>query len=116
MGGYTNQAHGFAACCPIDKKRLKYNIVRNIGIITAYNDILSAYQPFETFPSLIKEACSYGWWCGTSSRWRACDVRWCNTRVCWLDGALLFSREVIAMATAISLSHDMFDVAISRSL
>lgn len=44
------QAHGFAACGAIDKERLKGNIVGNIGIITAYNDILSAHKLFEKFP------------------------------------------------------------------
>ncbi len=53
--GCANQVHGFAACGPIDKERLKHNIVGNIGIITAYNDVLSAHQPFESFPYLIKE-------------------------------------------------------------
>ncbi|GAA4660755.1 hypothetical protein GCM10023262_05680 [Bartonella pachyuromydis] len=51
--GCANQAHGFAACSPIDKERLKRNIAGNIGIITVYNDILSAHQPFESFPRLI---------------------------------------------------------------
>lgn len=54
--GCANQAHGFAACGQIDKERLKRNIVGNIGIITAYDDILSSHQPFSSFPHLIKEA------------------------------------------------------------
>lgn len=52
--GCANQAHGFAACDSIDKERLKRNVVGNIGIITTYNDILSAHKPFESFPRLIK--------------------------------------------------------------
>ena len=51
-----NLAHGFAACGPSDKAGLAGDQLLNIGIITAYNDMLSAHQPFETFPQLIKQA------------------------------------------------------------
>lgn len=51
-----NLAHGFAACGLTDKERLAGDVVPNLGIITAYNDMLSAHQPFERFPELIREA------------------------------------------------------------
>ncbi len=109
--GCANQAHGFAACGSIDKKRLKRNIVGNIGIITAYNDILSVHQPFESFPHLIKEtARMFGGVAQVASGVPAmCDgVTQGNTGM----ELSLFSRDVIAMATAIGLSHDMFDAAL----
>ena len=51
-----NLAHGFAACGPLDKSRLSGDQTPNLGIITAYNDMLSAHQPFERYPELIREA------------------------------------------------------------
>ena len=51
--GCANQAHGFAACAPGDKVRLAGEPTPNLGIVTAYNDMLSAHQPFESFPELI---------------------------------------------------------------
>ena len=51
-----NLAHGFAACAPGDKAALSGNTVPNLGIITAYNDMLSAHQPYEPYPDLIREA------------------------------------------------------------
>ena len=54
--GCANLAHGFAACGPSDKAGLAGDQLLNIGIISAYNDMLSAHQPFETFPQLIKQA------------------------------------------------------------
>src|SRR5690242_9450999 len=51
-----NLAHGFAVCSPSEKVALGGDKVPNLGIITSYNDMLSAHQPFETFPALIKEA------------------------------------------------------------
>ncbi|MFZ1775085.1 MAG: dihydroxy-acid dehydratase, partial [Rhizobiaceae bacterium] len=51
-----NLAHGFAACGPSDKAALAGDRAANLGIITAYNDMLSAHQPYETFPALIRAA------------------------------------------------------------
>ncbi|TIT39245.1 MAG: phosphogluconate dehydratase, partial [Mesorhizobium sp.] len=51
-----NLAHGFAVCSPSEKLALGADKVPNLGIITSYNDMLSAHQPFESFPALIKEA------------------------------------------------------------
>src|SRR5262249_43747324 len=55
-----NLAHGFAACAPGEKAMLAGDRVPNLGIITSYNDMLSAHQPFETFPALIKQAARGG--------------------------------------------------------
>src|SRR3546814_11067467 len=60
-----NLAHAFAACGPTDKGRLRADATPNLGIVDAYNDMLSAHQPFETYPELIREAAI-----GTAS-WRA---------------------------------------------
>ena len=54
--GCANQAHGFAACSPGDKARLAAGRAPNLAIVTAYNDMLSAHQPYERFPELIREA------------------------------------------------------------
>ncbi|WP_273789110.1 phosphogluconate dehydratase [Bartonella sp. ML70XJBT] len=109
--GCANQAHGFAACGAIDKEHLKGNIVGNIGIITAYNDILSAHQPFESFPRLIKEAARR---VGGVAQVAGGVPAMCDGVTQGNAGMelSLFSREVIAMATAIGLSHNMFDAAL----
>ncbi|MFR0657025.1 phosphogluconate dehydratase, partial [Pantoea sp. SIMBA_079] len=51
----ANLAHGFAACGPTDKTRLRNGPTPNIGIVTAYNDMLSAHQPYEPYPEFIRE-------------------------------------------------------------
>lgn len=109
--GCANQAHGFAACGQIDKERLKGNIVGNIGIITGYNDMLSAHQPFESFPHLIKEAARVA---GGVAQVAGGVPAMCDGVTQGYAGMelSLFSRDVIAMATAIGLSHDMFDAAL----
>ncbi len=107
----SNLAHGFAACAPGDKAALAGETQPNLGIITAYNDMLSAHQPYARFPELIKEAArSVG---GTA------QVAGGVPAMC--DGVTqgqagmelsLFSRDTIAMAAGIGLSHDMFDAAV----
>ena len=54
--GCANIAHGFAACGPHDKEALRNGMAANLGIVTSYNDMLSAHQPFETYPELIRKA------------------------------------------------------------
>src|SRR4051812_9736131 len=54
--GCANLAHGFAVCSPAEKEALAGDRVSNLGIITSYNDMLSAHQPFETYPAIIREA------------------------------------------------------------
>ena len=58
--GCANQAHAFAAAGPVDKARLVAGQVPNLAIVTAYNDMLSAHQPYERFPTLIRDAARAG--------------------------------------------------------
>ncbi len=109
--GCANLAHGFAACGPSDKAGLAGDELLNIGIITAYNDMLSAHQPFETFPQLIKQAAREA---GGIAQVAGGVPAMCDGVTQGFAGMelSLFSRDVIAMATAVGLSHDMFDAAV----
>ena len=109
--GCANLAHGFAVCSPGDKAALAGDIVPNLGIITAYNDMLSAHQPFETYPALIREAAKEA---GAVAQVAGGVPAMCDGVTQGRAGMelSLFSRDVIAMATAIGLSHDMFDAAV----
>ncbi len=109
--GCANLAHGFAACGPSDKAGLTGDELLNIGIITAYNDMLSAHQPFETFPQLIKQAAREA---GGVAQVAGGVPAMCDGVTQGFAGMelSLFSRDVIAMATAVGLSHDMFDAAV----
>ena len=109
--GCANLAHGFAACGPSDKAGLAGDQLLNIGIITAYNDMLSAHQPFETFPQLIKQAAREA---GGVAQVAGGVPAMCDGVTQGFAGMelSLFSRDVIAMATAVGLSHDMFDAAV----
>ena len=109
--GCANLAHGFAACGPSDKAGLAGDQLLNIGIITAYNDMLSAHQPFETFPHLIKQAAREA---GGVAQVAGGVPAMCDGVTQGFAGMelSLFSRDVIAMATAVGLSHDMFDAAV----
>ena len=106
-----NLAHGFAACAPGDKAALAENRVPNLGIITSYNDMLSAHQPFETFPALIKQAAREA---GGVAQVAGGVPAMCDGVTQGQTGMelSLFSRDVIAMAAAIGLSHNMFDAAV----
>ncbi|MCP3053725.1 phosphogluconate dehydratase [Aurantimonas marianensis] len=106
-----NLAHGFAACGPVDKERLSGGQTPNLGIVTAYNDMLSAHQPFERFPELIREAARE---MGATAQVASGVPAMCDG-VTQGQGGMelsLFSRDVIAMAAAVGLSHDMFDAAV----
>ena len=108
----ANFAHGVAGCgSPSDKQRLRLTNEANVGIVSAYNDMLSAHQPYEHFPELIKQALreigSVGQFAGGVPA--MCDGVTQGTPGMELS---LFSRDVIAMATAVSLSHDVFDAAL----
>ncbi|MBA8877123.1 phosphogluconate dehydratase [Phyllobacterium myrsinacearum] len=107
----ANLAHGFAACGPSDKAALAGDVLANIGIITSYNDMLSAHQPFETYPQLIKAAIHEA---GGVAQVAGGVPAMCDGVTQGQPGMdlSLFSRDVIAMATAVGLSHDMFDAAI----
>ena len=107
----SNLAHGFAACDVHDKAALKGAQQPNIAIVSAYNDMLSAHQPLETFPRRIKDAVRAA---GGVAQFAGGVPAMCDGVTQGQTGMelSLFSRDVIAMATAIALSHDMFDGAI----
>ncbi|RFB81369.1 phosphogluconate dehydratase [Methylovirgula sp. 4M-Z18] len=109
--GCANLAHGFAACNAHDKGLLSDAVVPNLAIVTAYNDMLSAHQPYERFPDIIKEAARE---VGAVAQVAGGVPAMCDGVTQGRAGMelSLFSREVIAMATAIALSHDMFDAAV----
>lgn len=106
----SNLAHAFAGADSNDQGQLKQLQWPTIGIVTAYNDLLSAHRPYETYPERIKAA---------ARRVRAvAQVAGGVPAMC--DGVTqgrpgmelsLFSREVIAMSTAVALAHDTFDSA-----
>lgn len=106
-----NLAHGFAVCSPKDKEALAGDVVPNLGIITAYNDMLSAHQPFETYPALIRQAASEA---GGVAQVAGGVPAMCDGVTQGQPGMelSLFSRDAIAMAAAVGLSHNMFDAAV----
>ena len=109
--GCANLAHGFAACAAGDKHALRNSDAPNLGIITSYNDMLSAHQPFETYPTLIREAARKA---GATAQVAGGVPAMCDGVTQGETGMelSLFSRDVIAMATAVGLSHQMFDAAV----
>jgi phosphogluconate dehydratase len=109
--GCGNLAHGFAACPAGDKAALAGNQTLNLGIITAYNDMLSAHQPYETYPEFIKQVARE---CGATAQVAGGVPAMCDGVTQGQPGMdlSLFSRDVIAMAAAIGLSHNMFDAAV----
>jgi phosphogluconate dehydratase len=107
----SNLAHGFAACNAEDKDALKGEARANIAIVSAYNDMLSAHQPLEAYPAMIKEACRE---VGAVAQFAGGVPAMCDGVTQGQPGMelSLFSRDVIAMASAVALSHDMFDGAL----
>jgi phosphogluconate dehydratase len=107
----SNLAHGFAACGVHDKAMLKGEAAPNIGIVTAYNDMLSAHQPYERFPNLIRETARAA---GGTAQVAGGVPAMCDGVTQGQAGMelSLFSRDTIALAAAIGLSHDMFDAAL----
>lgn len=105
-----NLAHGYAACSD-DKERLFAERAPNVGIITAYNDMLSAHQPFQGYPDQIKAAARAA---GGTAQVAGGVPAMCDGVTQSQPGMelSLFSRDVIAMSTGIALSHDLFDAAI----
>ncbi|MEL6736585.1 MAG: dihydroxy-acid dehydratase, partial [Pseudomonadota bacterium] len=101
-----NLAHGFAACSLTDKNNLAGDVVPNLAIITAYNDMLSAHEPFQRFPEQIKEAAREA---GGVAQVASGVPAMCDGVTQGQKGMelSLFSRDVIAMATAVGLSHNM---------
>jgi phosphogluconate dehydratase len=107
----TNLAHGFAAFPPNDKLMLKQQRAPSVAIVSAYNDMLSAHQPFERFPQIIKEAVRAA---GGVAQFAGGTPAMCDGVTQGQPGMelSLFSRDTIAMATAVALSHNMFDAAV----
>ncbi len=106
-----NLAHGFAACGAQEKSDLTGVAKSNIGIVSAYNDMLSAHQPYENTPRQIKQAIRAA---GGIAQFAGGVPAMCDGVTQGQTGMelSLFSRDVIAMATAVSLSHNMFDGAL----
>jgi phosphogluconate dehydratase len=106
-----NLAHGFAACNPSQKKDLSAEVKANIAIISSYNDILSAHQPFKNAPDLIKNAIEKA---GGVAQFASGVPAMCDGVTQGQAGMelSLFSRDIIAMATGIALSHNLFDGAL----
>ncbi len=106
-----NLAHGFAASSAAEKSSLAAGERPNIGIVTAYNDMLSAHQPLRDYPDIIKAAALAA---GATAQVAGGVPAMCDGVTQGRPGMelSLFSRDVIAMSTAIALSHDMFDAAL----
>ncbi|MDC1455423.1 phosphogluconate dehydratase [Amylibacter sp.] len=105
-----NQAHAYAPV-PEDQKRLIDEAGGNIGIINAYNDMLSAHQPFEKYPEIIKKAARL---VGGTAQVAAGVPAMCDGITQGQTGMelSLFSRDAIAMSAAIGLSHNVFDTTV----
>ena len=107
----ANLAHAFAASPVGDKLRVRTTTTPNLGVITAYNDMLSAHKPFEGYPEIIRDAARRG---GGTAQVAGGVPAMCDGVTQGRPGMelSLFSRDVIAMATAVALSHDAFDAAL----
>jgi phosphogluconate dehydratase len=107
----TNLAHGFAAFPANDKLKLREQKQPSVAIVSSYNDMLSAHQPFETFPKVIKDAVRE---IGAVAQFAGGVPAMCDGVTQGQPGMelSLFSRDTIAMSTAIALSHNMFDAAL----
>ncbi|HOZ33991.1 MAG TPA: phosphogluconate dehydratase [Tabrizicola sp.] len=105
-----NQAHAYAAMGP-DKTALAETKVANLGIVTAYNDMLSAHQPFERYPDLIRAAATKA---GVTVQVAGGVPAMCDGVTQGQPGMelSLFSRDVIALAAGVALSHNCFDAAL----
>jgi phosphogluconate dehydratase len=109
--GCGNLAHGFAACNAAEKADLKADKKPNIAIVSSYNDMLSAHEPYRMAPEQIKAAIDAA---GGVCQFAGGVPAMCDGITQGFPGMemSLFSRDVIAMATVISLSHNMFDGAL----
>ncbi|MDX1821049.1 MAG: phosphogluconate dehydratase [Paracoccaceae bacterium] len=106
----SNQAHAYAAMGP-DQATMATTPAPNIGIVTAYNDMLSAHQPFERFPDLIRQAARD---VGATAQVAGGVPAMCDGVTQGQTGMelSLFSRDVIALAAGVALSHNTFDAAL----
>ncbi len=109
--GCANVAHAVAAMPANDKLRIVAEKAPNLAIVTAYNDMLSAHQPYEGYPALIREVAHS---LGATAQVAGGTPAMCDGITQGQAGMemSLFSRDTIAMATAIALSHDVFDAAL----
>src|SRR5687767_7011583 len=109
--GCANVAHAFAGLPANDKFRVVAEKAPNVAIVTSYNDMLSAHAPFASFPDVIKDEARK---CGATAQVAGGVPAMCDGVTQGTAGMelSLFSRDVIAMATAVSLSHDVFDAAL----
>ena len=109
--GCANVAHAFAALPANDKLRVVAQKAPHIGIVTAYNDMLSAHQPYEGYPALIRDEARLH---GATAQVAGGVPAMCDGVTQGLPGMelSLFSRDTIAMGTAIALTHDVFDAVL----
>jgi phosphogluconate dehydratase len=109
--GCANLAHTAAACSPVIKAELLAGAKPNIAIVSAYNDLLSAHQPLETYPARLKAAVGGA---GGVAQFAGGVPAMCDGITQGREGMelSLFSRDVIALATAVALSHDVFEGAL----
>jgi phosphogluconate dehydratase len=107
----TNLAHGFAAFPENDKLKLREQKKPSVAIVSSYNDMLSAHQPYEYFPKVIKDAVRE---IGAVAQFAGGVPAMCDGITQGQPGMelSLFSRDTIAMSTAIAMSHNMFDSAL----
>ena len=109
--GCANVAHAFAAMPADDKLRIVAERAPHIGVVTAYNDMLSAHQPYEGFPAVIRDEANRR---GATVQVAGGVPAMCDGVTQGLPGMelSLFSRDTIAMGTAVALTHDVFDAAL----
>ena len=109
--GCANVAHAFAALPANDKIRVVAERAPHIGVVTAYNDMLSAHQPYESFPNIIRDEARK---LGATVQVAGGVPAMCDGVTQGLPGMelSLFSRDTIAMSTAVALTHDVFDAAL----
>ena len=107
----SNLAHGFAACSGSDRIAVRGQSKPGVAIVSAYNDMLSAHQPYEQYPAWIKDAVREA---GGVAQFAGGVPAMCDGITQGRTGMelSLFSRDVIAMATGVALSHEMFDAAV----
>ncbi|MDB6142268.1 MAG: ilvD 1 [Pseudomonas sp.] len=107
----ANFAHGVAGCGSDDKQTLKMMNAANVAIVSSYNDMLSAHQPYEHYPDALKQALRE---IGSVGQFAGGVPAMCDGVTQGEPGMELgiASREVIAMSTAVALSHNMFDAAL----
>ena len=107
----SNMAHAVAAAPSSDKASILMNSKPNIGIVSSYNDMLSAHKPLEHFPKVIKAAATHF---GATAQVAGIVPAMCDGVTQGRPGMelSLMSRDVIAMSTAVSLSHGVYDAAL----